>query len=105
MLRVKVVAWFVKSIHVCFLEGRMTFFPYKIHRRAGEMAQGLRYSEVMVGCLAGGSGISCVKEAEKKTNLWLGSKEPTEKLTAMVQPEGPRAPLWPVKQGLCPPIQ
>lgn len=26
MLRVKVVAWFVKSIHVCFLEGRMTFF-------------------------------------------------------------------------------
>lgn len=69
MLKVTVVAWFVKSIHVCFLEGRMTFFfPYKIHRRAGEMAQWLRYSEVMVGCLTGGSGISCVKEAEKKNN-------------------------------------
>lgn len=55
------------------------------------MAQWLRYSEVMVGCLSGGSGISCVKEAEKK--LWLGSKEPTETLTSMVQPEGPGAPL------------
>lgn len=55
-----------KAFMFVFLEGRMTFFPYKIHRRAGEMAQGLRYSEVVVGCLAGGSGISCVKEAEKK---------------------------------------
>lgn len=56
--------------HSClFFRGKNDFFfPYKIHRRAGEMAQWLRYSEVMVGCLSGGSGISCVKEAEKKNS-------------------------------------